>query len=335
MRRIVPALGLFLLSPLVAEYLLGNIAISSLSALLTLAPLYGGGALLIREVARRTGRGWPTIVVLGTAYAVFEEAFTTQSLFNPNYVGEHLLAPAYIPALGMGGWWTLYVLTLHTVWSICVPIAVVETLAASRSAAPWLGRVGMVVVPLVFVLGAAVTTAFSLLSDPFRASVPQMVGAGVAVVVLVTVAMLLGRSDLTPVPVDGRRAPSPWLLGVLSLVAASGFIALSVWGNAIPWLTVAVYVVLFVVVTVMVRRWSRSADWSAPHVFALAAGAMLAYAWNSFPQPPSLPADPTVDLIGNGVFAAGAVVLIVVTTLRLRAARPASKVTVTAAQPNP
>jgi len=38
--------------------LLGNISIEGIWGLLLLAPLYGCGALLIREVARRTGRGW-------------------------------------------------------------------------------------------------------------------------------------------------------------------------------------------------------------------------------------------------------------------------------------
>ena len=52
MRRIAPAVGLFFLAPLVAEFLLGNLPIKLLSALIVLAPLYGGGALLIRE--------WPT-----------------------------------------------------------------------------------------------------------------------------------------------------------------------------------------------------------------------------------------------------------------------------------
>lgn len=51
MRRIRPAITLFLLAPLVAEFLLGNRPIVLLPALLILAPMYGGGALLIREVA--------------------------------------------------------------------------------------------------------------------------------------------------------------------------------------------------------------------------------------------------------------------------------------------
>src|ERR1700722_1905445 len=115
-RGIWPALGLVFTAPLVAEFLLGNLPIKMLPALIVLAPMYGGGALLIREVVRRTGHGWPSILLLALAYGIIEEAFTTQSLFNPNYLSLnlHLLDPGYIPALGVGAWWTLFVLTLHT-----------------------------------------------------------------------------------------------------------------------------------------------------------------------------------------------------------------------------
>ncbi len=98
MKRLAPAIGLFFLAPLVAEFLLGDLPIKMLGTLVILAPMYGGGALLIREFARRTGKGWPTIFVLAFAYAVLEEAFTTQTLFNPNYLhlNLHLLEPGYI-----------------------------------------------------------------------------------------------------------------------------------------------------------------------------------------------------------------------------------------------
>ena len=46
-RGIWPALGLVFLAPLVAEYLLGNLPIKLLPALIVLAPMYGGGALLM------------------------------------------------------------------------------------------------------------------------------------------------------------------------------------------------------------------------------------------------------------------------------------------------
>ena len=42
--RIAPALGLFFLSPFVAEFLLGNVAIDALPIGLVMAPMYGGGA---------------------------------------------------------------------------------------------------------------------------------------------------------------------------------------------------------------------------------------------------------------------------------------------------
>src|SRR5689334_9120580 len=117
-RRIGPAIGLFFLSPLVAEFLLGNLPITFLPAVLALAPLYGGGALLIRELVRRLGLGWPNILILGLAYAVLEEALTTQSLFNPDYADAHLLVDGYVPALGIAIPWTLYVLGLHVFWSV-------------------------------------------------------------------------------------------------------------------------------------------------------------------------------------------------------------------------
>ena len=82
--------GCIFVAPLVAEFLLGDLPIKLLPALIVLAPMYGGGALLIRETVRRTGRGWPSILLLGMAYAIFEEAFTTQSLFNPNYLRLNL-----------------------------------------------------------------------------------------------------------------------------------------------------------------------------------------------------------------------------------------------------
>jgi hypothetical protein len=57
LRRIAPAVGLFFLAPFVAEFLLGDLPITMLPALVLLAPMYGGGAPLIREVVRRRGLG--------------------------------------------------------------------------------------------------------------------------------------------------------------------------------------------------------------------------------------------------------------------------------------
>ncbi|HEU5430731.1 MAG TPA: hypothetical protein VFU81_03660, partial [Thermomicrobiales bacterium] len=155
LRRIAPAVGLFCLAPLVAEFLLGNISIDQWPSLIVLAPLYGGAAVLIRESVRRAGRGWPSILLLGLAYGIVEEGLVTQSLFNPGYVGADLLRVTFVSWLGIGVWWTLFVLTLHTVWSVSVPIALVEALTPRRRTTPWLGPVGLIVAALLFVVGAA------------------------------------------------------------------------------------------------------------------------------------------------------------------------------------
>lgn len=65
LKRISPAIGLFFLSPLIGEFLLGNLAIDALLSGLFSVPLYGGGALLIREVTRRAKWGWTTMILLG------------------------------------------------------------------------------------------------------------------------------------------------------------------------------------------------------------------------------------------------------------------------------
>ena len=219
-KGVLPAIGLFFLAPLVAEFLLGNLPIEMLPVLLVLAPLYGGGALLIREVVRRAGRGWPSIVILGLAYGILEEAYTTQSLFNPNYLklNLHLLDTAYIPALGIGAAWTIFVLNLHTAWSVSASIALVEAAVPDRAEVPWLGGTGLAVTGLLFALGVFATTNYQLKQDAFRAPHAQLVTAGVICAVLVVLAFLLPRRSAATA---AGWIPSPWIAGALALAAGS------------------------------------------------------------------------------------------------------------------
>ncbi len=45
---------------------------------------------------------------------------------------------------------------------------------------------------------------------------------------------------------------------------------------------------------------------------------LLTYAWSAFPETPALPGSPTVDLLGNAIFAVGAVLLIASAALIIR-----------------
>lgn len=317
MRRVMPAIGLFFLSPFVGEFLLGDFALNALGLLLVLAPMYGGGALLIRELVRRNHRGWPSIFVLALAYAILEEAFFDQTLFNPHYLGLHLLDSAYIAPLGIGGWWTVFVLTLHVVWSVSVSIALVEALVPDRAGAPWLKWPGMVIVVVLFALGASAVTLSSIQRDPrhFVASVPQFASAAVICLLLIVAAFrlpLVGK----PQPREGQapaspqsRAPTPFIAGVYSFCGASLFLLVPpAWG----WWAVAAYLVLDLISVAAILHWSLHPDWDLRHKLALASGAVLTYAWHAFLQAPVIPASPLVILLTHVVFGLAIVGLILI-----------------------
>ena len=317
-KRIAPAIGLFFLAPLVAEFLLGDLPINMLGVLAILAPLYGGGALLVREVARRRGLGWPGILVLALAYAVVEEAFTTQTLFNPNYLhlNLHLLAPAYIPSLGIGAWWTVFVLTLHTVWSISTSIALMEAMVPDRAAVPWLGWPGLAVIAVLFTLAAVASTKFEIKQDHFIASKAQFTASAVVCIVLIVIGLLLRQKAIVRTV---GWVPSPWLVGAAALVAGSVFLIVP---NAWGWLAVGVYILLYAGMIAFAGIASHHIGWDGRHRFALAAGASLAYAWHAFIQTPAVAAVIRVDRIGNAIFAAALLVFLFLAAKR------------TASQPN-
>ncbi len=305
-RGLWPALALVFLAPLVAEFLLGNLPIKLLPALVVLAPMYGGGALLIREVVRRTGRGWPSILLLGMAYAILEEGFTTQSLFNPNYLKLNLglLAPAFIPSLGIGAWWTLWMLMVHGIWSISTPIALIEACVPDRAKTPWLGRVGLSVVAVVFLLGATATTLMGYKQDHFMASNAQFVGAAIVIVLMIGLAFKVPTKSRDTAP---GIPPSAVLLGVISIAFASGAMLVPMrWG----WGAVAALLALVLGMLVVVAAWARKGAMGLAHQLALGAGAALAYGWHAFLQHPAVGGLDASVRVGNAIFLAGAIGLV-------------------------
>jgi hypothetical protein len=300
LRRVAPAVGLVFLAPLVAEFLLGNLPITLLPALVLLAPMYGGGALLIREVTRRAGRGVPTMLLLGVAYGLVEEGIATQSLFNPHYVGADLLSVGYVPWLGIAVPWTLFVLTLHAVGSTTVPIALAEMCTRDRRTMPWLGRTGVAVAAALFVVGVIGNAAFQMANDPFRATTAQFAGIVVFAALATVVGLRLPRRAGLP-----GALPAPWAIGLIGL--AAGVVAEL---TPMSYAGVAVLAALWVVLAALAARWSVRATWTPRHTLAATAAALVTYAWHAFPETPVVPVPAAVDLVGNAVFALGAILLI-------------------------
>jgi hypothetical protein len=304
---------------MVAEYLLGDFPLTFLSPLLVMAPFYGGGALLIRELTRRTGRGWPTIFLLSAAYALIEEGFTTQSLFNPNFLGIHFLAHAWIPALGIGGWWTMLMFNVHIFWSMGVSIALVEALFPSRTGTPWLGPIGTAIAALLFILGGIASTAFSIRQYHFIASHAQFAVTAVLVVLFICAAFLIPfpRMHNRPGPV-----PSPWITG---LIAFLGGIAIFLTPPNLNWGAVAFMLVVDAAFLAFAGLFSSCADWTALHTLSLAAGGAIFYGVHAFIQPPVVgKASHAVVLAGHCILLAACIALIAMAVHRTRGLRVAA-----------
>jgi uncharacterized membrane protein YecN with MAPEG domain len=307
---------LFFLAPFVGEFLLGNLRLGELGLGLILAPMYGAGALLIREVARRTGRGWPTMALLAVAYALMEEGPIDQLLWNDSYAGQDLLhGDSFIPALGMSVELTLAIVALHSVWSICVPIAIVETLVGeSRRTAPWLRTPGFVVTALVYCVGGVLVFFGNYSEEHFIASPTQIGGVVLVVIALSVLAFRVRtRRALT------SHAPPPLLVAGASLLGTSAYMGPStlITASWYEWFGVLVWCVVAVGGVVLISHWSRQEGWDQRHVFALAAGAMLTYVWTAFPTRPESGGPLAEDLIGNAVFGAVAVVILLVAVRRV------------------
>jgi hypothetical protein len=128
------------LSPAVGELLSGAtppLAFFNPIVFLFLGALYGSGALLIREYARRWGKGWRSILLMGAAYGIIEEGILVRSFFNPGWKDLGVLG-SYGRWLGVNWVWAEWLSIYHAIFSITIPIFLVELYYPQLRAKPWL-----------------------------------------------------------------------------------------------------------------------------------------------------------------------------------------------------
>jgi hypothetical protein len=321
MKMIGRYLALAFLSAITAEFLLGDQWLSGshvnvpgqLAELTLYAAFYGSAAVLIRELARRSGHGWPSILLLALAFGLIEEGIVDESLFNPNFVGEHLLRFGFIPALGIAGPWTIFVLSLHVIWSIGSPIAIAEMLfpeplprrvpVSPQVQAPWLRVPTIIVAALLFVLGG-VAIFVATAGTHFLASSGQLAACAVGAAALIVVALLLPRR--------APRSTRPFgVAATVGLLATTAYVVLDRVGGAFsPWLDVALALVILAIGAILAARLCLD-------VLGLAAGAILTYSWVGMAKAVPLGVGPATE---QSVIVI-AVIATVVVAVRLRQRR--------------
>ncbi|MBB5775726.1 hypothetical protein [Nonomuraea jabiensis] len=301
------------LTPVVAELTLGNPPLRKAWLLLLWVPIYGAGTVLIRELVRRTGRGWLAILLLGAAYGIVEEGLALQALTSPTIYGVADWAPRI---LGLNSAYTELNIPYHAVFSVALPILLVDLIVPSLRHRPYLGRTGLAVAGVVFVLGALLlrwTTAFI---DPGYQAPPAMLAAFALTIAALTVLALrftprprnlpstpprttptppdapATAPQTTPTPPDVpatalQTTPTPPVVACLAGTAAFGYLALLFpFGGAqhpaftqggwvaVPMVAAAL---LAVAAGMLLRRWTAHDGWRDQHSLALAGGALVAH----------------------------------------------------------
>ncbi|NUR91644.1 MAG: hypothetical protein HOY71_46860 [Nonomuraea sp.] len=260
------ALALTVITPLSAELTLGNPPLRMVWLMLLWIPIYGAGTLLIRELVRRRGGGWPSVLLYGLAYGIVEEGLVLQALSSPTMYGAADWAPRI---LGLNSAYTELNLPYHAVFSVAIPILLTDLLFPSLRDQPYLGRTGLWVTGAVFVLGGLLLRVgmVPFLDPGYQVPVPLLVGYLVAIGALCVAASRPGRT------VAHGGAPRPWVLAAAGAVAAFGYLALlfpfaglhlGVWGMA--------GALLLLVGAAVLLRW-----WSDLHALALAGGALAGH----------------------------------------------------------
>ncbi len=315
---------LFFLSPVCAEYLIGyaestNHPLEMLGGLLILGPLYGSVALLIREITRRTGRGWPTILLLATAFGLIQAGLIDQSLFNPHYGADLNIPywdeerlPTLLDHLGISANLALNFIGGHVVWSFAVPIAVVESCVPRIADRPWLGRVGVLLMVSLYLVGAAFIFDDNFRITGFVVTKAQFVATAACALLLCMAAFLVPVRTLK----QGGRVPAPWLIATL-MFAVFGSQTLS----ASDWASVSFSVLVGIGSGALLVVWSRRTGWKKPHVLAVPAAAVIATAMISFVVQPLGDPSPAVKYAVNATMLLGVLTLVALAFPRLRKAR--------------
>jgi hypothetical protein len=273
----LPAVGLFVLAPVCAEYLWGyddstGHPATLVGNLIVFSPLYGAPALLVRELARRRGLGWPGILLLAAAFGVVQAAIVDQSMWSTDYrdipYWQDMSVPTYVEPIGLSLYLALSFVGGHVILSIGSPIALVESLVPRRRGEPWLGPVVVWVVVLLYAAASALVLKDAYDTGEASATWGQLLGAAAAACALVVAALVVGSR---PALIRPGAVPRPLAVWCAAAAAMTAWVA--IWPTRIGTALVAALALGTVLV---VRRWSHRGDWGQAHVLALASGAVVA-----------------------------------------------------------
>lgn len=272
--------------------------------------LYGAPALLMRELARRLGWGWPSLLLLCAALGILEACIIDQAMFAEQYRGyagwEESRSATYIPLFGISAYNAYNFILGHIIFSFAGPIAIAEAWRPKRAVASWLGPFGMTVAAVCY-LGSAALIMFDPSSQ--SASLTQLIVSWLLVVACLLAAALIGRRRIS-----ARSTPIRHLRPLVVLAVTFVVAVLSNFAGE-NWIGVAVGLGSTFLVLAMIIRMRMRFIWTFQHSAAVALGYLLSRGVLAFAYFPLLgEVDPFPKYLHNVamlaiVLAAGALAL--------------------------
>jgi hypothetical protein len=270
---IPPTLALFLLSPAIGELLSGSsppLEFFNPFAFFFMASLYGSGAIIMRELKIRWKKDFRALLLLGAAYGILEEGLMVKSFFDPQWVDLGILGT-------FGRWaevnwvWAEMLTIYHAVFSITIPIALVELCYPDRKDERWAGKR---LFTSLTVLISAVTVIGFLFLTPYRPPPVQYALTVVAMSLFIYAAYKLPRKEKTKTKGKVGDAKILFFLGV---TGSSTFFMLFWAGPAFIDSPIIIMLLGLALILGLQKIYSRY-DWSSPSSalsrFAAVAGAL-------------------------------------------------------------
>lgn len=154
--KAAPAILMMILAPTFTELLLGGTRFSTLIAfppvLVMEIVVWGGGAVLLRGLARKRKLGWRSLLLFAVALAVAEEFVIQQTSLAPLVI--RLKGVEWGRAGGLNYVYALWALVYEAAWAVLFPAWVTEAVFPRRRDDSWLSKPMACVLAILFVLGA-------------------------------------------------------------------------------------------------------------------------------------------------------------------------------------
>jgi len=281
--RILPALTLMVMAPMIAEVLPGATRFSALlgfpAIFIMEVLIWGTGAVLARYFVRRFRLGWFNLVLLALALAVAEECLIQQTSFASLVV--QIKGVEYGRAFDFNYVYFTWAMLYEAIFVVCVPVALCEMLYPTRQTDAWLNIWGIIPLVILFVPASfAAWYGWNIIARDKTFHLPTYyLPQNPAIISVVAILILIGLAvgplrRLLAASAKAASPPHPLVLAVLGIATAGIIFAIEVLAfGAAPQVPTFVPVLggiaLAVIIMGGVPRWLASSQWTTGHMIAL------------------------------------------------------------------